>query len=555
VDHGYFNFFFYFILVVIFSIPMIPLDLMIFCQKKSNKVKLVFIYLTSSGCFMIISYFYLFKFKSRCSGWTKGLNNTYLENNSSLHGCQIQIPKQCTYKIFKYVQDYTKIRRIDCKKYNNKKLKENLLRSSSSPYINKLSKRIGFPLTNKDPICFKDIGKDNPIYKYVLDNLVDMDNGEILNKYFKEKIPEIIIDFTDNDKGKLIVDVKFNKTLSDERKLLEHNSEPYSNNILLLYIDSLSRANAIRQLKKTMNFFQKFMPYKGGFNKKYPSEKFHSFQFFKYHSFKGMTWENYPFLFYGQKKENLKKNLITKYLKKNGYITCNVHDYCDIENTITGHNISLEEIYDHQYLSCDPNQRDISVNIIRCLYGKQNIEYFLNYIEQFWRKYKNNRKYSLLLTNYGHEGTLDVIKYIDKIIADFLYRLFEDNLLKDTSILLLSDHGVGMPSVYYLYDFYKIELHLPSFFIIINDRKNISYEKQYKFIQENQQTFITAFDIYNTLGNIIYGDQYFNISNKTLEKDSPKSDLGISLFNKINSKERFPKKYFNYSSMVMNVCI
>ena len=297
------------------------------------------------------------------------------------------------------------------------------------------------------------------------------------------------------------------------------------------------------------------MPYKGGYNKKYPSEKFHSFQFFKYHSFKGYTTVNYPFLFYGQKKENIQKNLITKYLKHNGYVTCNVHDYCEVENTRTFHNLSLEEVYDHQYLSCDPNDYDISVNKIRCLYGKQNIEYFLNYTEQFWRKYKDNRKYCLLLTNFGHEGTLDVVKYVDIFIADFLYRLFEDNLLKDTSVFLLSDHGAGMPSVYYLYDFYRIELHLPAFFIIINDRKNISYEIQYKFIQENQQTFITAFDIYNTIGNLIYGDQYINILNKTLEIDSFKSALGISLFNKINSKERFPKKYLNYSTINKYVCI
>ena len=71
-------------------------------------------------------------------------------------------------------------------------------------------------------------------------------------------------------------------------------------------------------------------------------------------------------------------------------------------------------------------------------------------------------------------------------------------------------------------------------FFIINDRKNISYEKQYKYIQENQQTFITAFDIYNTSGNIIHVDNYENILNKTLKIDSPKSNLGISLFNNIN---------------------
>ena len=555
IDHGFFNFFFYFIIIIIISIIMSPYNLILYCNKDKNR-KLLLIYLGSTF-FLVFSfyYFYLLILKSNCGGWEKGLNNTSLENNSSKYGCKIKIPKTCAFKLLHKLQDYTKIMNIDCKTLNNAKLKEIFLSNINSSYINNNTKRFGFPLTNKDPICFNDSFDTNVIYQYVFNNIVDMDDKEILDKYFNNKLPEIEIDFSDNDKPKLIIDVKFNKSLSNERKLLERNSEPYSNNILLLYIDSLSRANAIRQLKKTMNFFKKFMPYKGGFNKKYPSENFHSFQFFKYHSFEGYTAINYPFLFYGQKKENYEKNLITKFLKKNGYITCNVHDYCDIENTRTFHNLSKEEVYDHQYLSCDPNERDISVNIIRCLYGKQNIEYFLNYIEQFWRKYKDNRKYSILLTNYGHEGTLDVIKYIDRILAVFLYKLFEDNLLKDTSIILLSDHGVGMPSVYYLYDFYKIELHLPSFFIIINDRKNISYERQYKFIQENQQTFITAFDIYNTLGNLIYGDQYINISNKTLEKDSSKSDLGISLFNKINPKERFPEKYFNYSSIAMDVCI
>ncbi len=132
--------------------------------------------------------------------------------------------------------------------------------------------------------------------------------------------------------------------------------------------------------------------------------------------------------------------------------------------------------------------------------------------------------------------------------------MFNENLLKDTSIILLSDHGVGMPSIYYIYDFYIREIYLPSFFIIINDRKNISYEQQYKFIHENQQNFITAFDIYNTLGNIIYGDKYNDIINKTLEIDSAKSNLGISLFDKINSKERSPKIYTNYSLMSDSVC-
>ena len=554
-NHGYFNFIFYLIIFGILNGIMLPFNIIIICMQKSHNIKILLIYVGSFCFFAIFFYLYLFNYKSNCSDWSKGLNNTHIENNAIEYGCQIKIPMKCTYKIFGIIQDYTKFRGKDCKSFNNKNLKESLLRTAGSPYIKKTSKRVGFPLTNKDPICFEDFGDYNHIYKYVFDNLIDMDNQKLLNKHYKEKLPEIEIDFDNNDIGKIIIDLKFNKTLSLERKMYENNSEPYSNNILLLYIDSLSRANAIRQLKKTMIFFEKFMAYKGGFNGKYPAEIFHSFQFFKYHSFKGYTFFNYPFLFYGQRKENKNKTAITKFLKENGYVTCNAHDYCEIENTRTYHNYSLEEVFDHQFLVCDPNNEEISINTIRCLYGKQNIEHLLNYIEQFWRKYKNNRKYASLLTNHGHEGTLSVIKYQDGIIADFLNRLYDDNLLKDTSIILLSDHGIGMPSIYYIYDFYLTEMHLPSFFIIINDRKNLSYEEQYKFIQENQQNFITAFDIYNTIGNIIYGDKYANIPNKTLYEDSPKSKLGISLFNKINKKERFPKKYTNYSEMNTEICI
>ena len=553
-DHGYFNFIFYFILVAVFIIALFPLNLMIFCFKRSNNIKILFIYLGLYLFFIILFYFYLFKFKSNCSDWTKGLNNTSLDNNSTRHGCKIQIPKICAFKIFENVQDYTKISGTDCKNFNNKYLKEKLLKNSHSRYISKKSKRIGYPLTNKVLNRCKKFSSGKCIFKYVLNNLVDMDNKKILNKYFKNKIPEIQIDFSDHDKGKLIVDIKFNKTLSDERKLIEKVSEPYSNNILLLYIDSLSRANAIRQLKKTMNFFEKFMDYKGGFNKKYPNETFHSFQFFKYHSFKGYTFHNYPLLFYGQKNKNRNKDSITKFLKENGYVTCNVHDYCEIDNTNTFHKFKRDEVFDHQYLSCDPNEKFTSANYVRCLYGKQNIEHYLNYIEQFWIKYKDNRRYASLIINHGHEGTLNVIKYQDEIIANFLNKLFDDNFLKHTAVILLSDHGVSMPSIYYLYDFYITEYNLPSFFIIINDRKNISYEKQYGYIKENQQTFITAFDIYNTIGNIIYGDKYDNIPNKTIKLDSFKSNLGISLFNKINSKERFPGKYSNFSSISLTVC-
>jgi len=124
--------------------------------------------------------------------------------------------------------------------------------------------------------------------------------------------------------------------------------------------------------------------------------------------------------------------------------------------------------------------------------------------------------------------------------------------LKDSSIFLLSDHGVGMPFFYYFYKFYKIEEQLPMLYLIINDRKNISYSQQYNNLYEIQQTFITAFDIYNALGHLIYRGDYIYIKNKTEYQDTPKSEKGQSLFYKIKQKFRTPLLFNN---MKKSVCI
>ena len=383
---------------------------------------------------------------------------------------------------------------------------------------------------------------------YTYWNLIDMD------KNFSTKFanPEYIVDFSNDPFGELIIKLNFNKTLSIERKKLENESSPYSDNIMIIYIDSFSRANSIRKLKKTLKFFEQFMSYKGGYNKKYPNEYFHSFQFLKYHSFKGATFQNFPKIFYGNYINATDFVRINKYYKMNGYITGFGIDDCNKDNTRTHHNLSEEEIYDHQLTICDPNSEGILIPKIRCLYKNISSYYLLKYIEQFWREYKYNRKFALVVINDAHEGTLEVIKYTDNIIYNFLNSLYDDNLLKASSVLLLSDHGTGMPSIYSLNDFFYIERALPMFYIIINDRKNLDYNQQYFNIHKNQQTLITAFDIYNTIANIAYGNNYNKIDTKTINKDTAKSPFGKSLFENINQKERKPNKYPN---MRKDVCI
>ena len=525
-DHGYYNIKYYFIIIIFFVVIIVISKFLLSIKKRS----IIILYICGAIIFLVLLKNLAYSFID-CKEWTKGLNNTLLDNDKEKYGCQIKIPKWCPFKIGKYFLGGNKVclsSLIDPR--------QNLIKNSKSPYINKNTLNIGYPLVNKDERLFPSVNFSS-LKNYFLDNLIDM-NNETLLKSLNEKKPEISVSFSKNNLGSMNINVNFNHTLSDERKKLEIFNEPYSKNIMLLYLDSVSRAYSIRQLRKTLKFFEKFMLFKGNHNPKFPSENFHSFQFFKYHSLHYYTVGNYPVLYYGNFR-NKKNKLITLTLKKNGYITGYTSDNCQIDFTNAFHDFSFDDIYDHQFVMCDPNKK-LPSSKMNCLYQKMPIVHQIEYIDQFWRKYRENRRFATLLTNIAHEGSLEMLKYVDNIMFNFFNNLYNDNLLKETSIFFLSDHGVGVPSIYYLNDFFKYELILPMFYLLVNDRKDVDYEKQYKYLHKNQQTFITGFDIYNTMVNLILGNKYNSqkdINNSIVAKQ------GTSLFEKINQKNRSPKIY------------
>ena len=538
-DHGAFNFIFFCIIIFLALLILLLIKILYSIIKIKYKYKLISIIL-------LLAFYNTLINPINCKDWPKGLNNTFIENDENKYGCQIIFPKKCNYKMLGYIQDLSKLYHISCLN-KRKNARYNILNYAKSPYINSDTLKFGFPITNNEE-GQKD-GKDNRLLiKYTRNNLMDM---EKLIQNENEK-PEYIVDFSKDPKGELIIKLNYNKTLSLERKKIEKDSKPYSENILIIYIDSISRNNALRKLKKTMKFIEQFMSYKGEKNNIFKNENHHSFQFFKYHSFIYGTGDNYPKLFYGNNRKGHNLVRINKYAKENGYITEQASDWCATDLTRTSHNLTKEELYDHELLICDPNYPALNSYTKRCLYGNIGSYYLLEYSNQFWRNYQNNRRFSVTIINDAHEGTLELIKYTDDLLFNFLNSLYNDNLLINTTIFLMSDHGCGMPSIYYLNDFYKIELNLPMLFIIINDRKNINYNEQYYNIQKNQQTLIIGYDIYNTISHIIYGDNYSKILPKNNLYDTPKSGNGKSILERINQKERHPK---NYSKMAVSVCI
>ena len=473
-------------------LTIIILKLLIYLFSFNNK-------LIIAKCILIALLFIFYNFHIPdiiYDDWEKGLNNTSIDDNKEIYGCKIERPKYCEYKVFSTYQDFTKMLGINCS-YKQSNYRKIILEKSRSPYITKNTIKFGFPPTNNGLIATID-GLDNKILKeYVSNNIFDIDNNW---KNFSET--EIIVDFSKDPLGELIINLKYNDTLSLERKKFENMNKPYSNNILILFLDSVSRASSLRQLNKTLKFVENFISYEGGYNANYPEQKFHSFQFFKYQSFIGRTAANFPRLYYGYKREAKKITRINKYFKENGYITNYCGHLCQKDNARTLHNTTTSKLYDHQMLLCDPNSPRYSKIIRKCFYGKDDVGFLLDYSEQFWRKYKNNRKFSTIIINSAHEGTMEVLKYLDDIIYNYLYSLYKDNLFKDTSIFILSDHGVGIQSMYYAFKFFALEAELPMLYIIVNDRKNISYQEQYSYLHENQQTFITAYD--NSKSSIIW---------------------------------------------------
>ena len=410
-DHGYYNIKYFFVIVIFFL-------LIIFFSKCLLSIKNKKILSLNILFFLLVLFSFRNEINTRfgCDDWKMGLNNTSIDNNKTKYKCLIQNPKFCQYKIGKYILDVNRFSSFKCinNAFNPRK---KILALSKSPFINDNTFHIGFPLTNKDQKILDNIYPPD-FYKYIYNNLIDMNNLTLLN-LLQDKKPEISIDFSKNNIGKMNINLNFNSTLSNERKQLEKLSNPYSKNIIVIYLDSVSRAYSIRQLKKTLKFFENFITYKGNNNSKFPFENFHSFQFFKYHSHKNYTVGNFPILFYGNHRNKSNKH-INLYFKRNGFVTAYTADTCFNDFTNAFHNFSSADAFDHHYVVCDPNFLGPTSKLY-CNYNKLYFEFLIEYANQFWRKYKDNQKFLLLLSNFAHEGSYEKLKYIDNIIHLFIY--------------------------------------------------------------------------------------------------------------------------------------
>ena len=494
--HGSYNKMVFYFLIVSFIILFL-----IFCLLKYiyTNYKIIFISLTLSFIWILI-YTYI-KITKNCNVWYDGLNGIRLENNPKFDKCKIVHPKRCWINSIDGVFDVSRILNENCNNFRGGEKAE--LLKYLSPRFN-LTQNFGYPITTK--YTWLNQSHFDRFFNNVMADMIDLDKIDY-SKIADDLKPEVVLKFDPvTEMGKIDIKINRNEILAKERNdiynTLLPKDKPKYNNILFLYIDAISRPKFIRAMKNTEKYLSKY------FNS---SEK-SFYQMMKYHNFIFFTQQNVNPMFFGESMFNSNGTSILKHIKKKGFITGHSNNICtrqlyDIEDNYT-ENIEYDN-FDHENIAmmCDPNFYNPENRFTpymgpysirrRCLYGRDTFEYILEYGEKFWETYSKEHKFLRLSFQDAHEGTLEVVKYLDVKLAEFLEKFDRKGYLKDTAVFLVSDHGNNMVGIYNIFQFedYVLEKTLGTWFMLLPKKKEIDE----KFLEINQQRLVSPYDIHDTL--------------------------------------------------------
>ena len=524
--HGSYNKMIFYVLFCAFFVLFI-----FFCLIKYiyRNYRIIFVSLTLSLIWIII--YTNIKIRKNCDTWYNGLNGIKLENNPNFDKCKIVQPKKCWINLLDGIFDVSRILNEDCNNFRGGEKME--LLKYLPPLLNS-SNEFGFPITTN--YTWLNESHFDRFFNNVMADIIPLDKYDI-NKIPKEKKPEIILNFDPiTQMGQIDISINKNQELIKTRKKLYESlplkEKPKYSNILFLYIDAISRPEFIRSMKHTQNFLSKYY---------YNSSKYSFYQMLKYQNFIFFTQQNVNPMFFGESMFNSNGTSILHHIKRKGYITGQANNICtrqlyDIEDNYT-QNISYES-FDHENIAmfCDPNFYNPENRFTpymgpysirrRCLYGKDTFEYVLEYGQKFWETYLNEKKFLRLSFQDAHEGTLEVVKYLDKKLAEFLEFFWHKKYLEDTAIFLVSDHGNNMIGFYNILQVedYVLEKTLGTWLMILPKKINVDE----KNIEINQQRLVTTYDIHDTLLDM-FG---YKLNDKVYSRK------GKSIFSEINGLER-----------------
>ncbi|CDW77562.1 duf229 domain containing protein [Stylonychia lemnae] len=475
---------------------------------------------------LIITY-YSYRFHtyiySSCENWKKGLSVGLDETNIEL--CKIPDDIQiCPFELTDGYLDLSKhFRMFQCEYQEIRPDYITTYYKTEKPYI-------GHPLSknfNYEQRWF------DTFYYEIINNSKGYDTLEeaLVNH-------EVIVD-TKN--SKMITSVLRNETLVKERQQTMEKSNKLrgdlQQNLMIVFIDTLSRQRLHKKLPETAKYLK-------GQNHK---------EFFRLHSLIGRTQENAVSILYGKTLEDFvhepaygqddrkfkgpleeKWESIFEEFKKQGFITGHTANNCEtnlffqndffdqyLKNSAPDHeNLSpMCDPHIKDYLSGDMDFRSSFASTRRCIYNKDSFEYVFEYTRQFFSAYKTENKMLFMTFMDMHEGTSEVINYLDKPLALFLKEMEDEN----TAVFMFSDHGFHMGGIRKDLAGRQQEIELYNSFMIMNNMLGLT-EQQERMLNFNQQKLLTHVHVYNFFkfwaSGVDPNDQMSMISTLPHDKDT-----------------------------------
>jgi hypothetical protein len=310
--------------------------------------------------------FYSRRIVGSCGNWEEGLAGHSIDNTGNQ--CKVPIPTMCELGIRDNWLDFSKFS-PQC--VNTK----TFLKTSSLPKGLKDRKNvthIGYPRVEDWDEYIK-INQET--YRTeVRERLIDMDDPKVPQE-IKDKT-EFVVDMSNPEHHKLEMTLKPNiKRAEEQRKLRkeiidkEKEDGTYGSrvdkNMLVIYIDNISRAHFFRKMPKTAEWLSQYVDNE--------DSDYKTYQYFRYHSSYYNTLYSNAGLYYGQVKhvDDTSKNVFDSY-SKNGYVTGFFKDSCET-NAVSVHDL---EPHTHRWdhfggeVTCDYNYDNTDFTSLRVFSGK-----------------------------------------------------------------------------------------------------------------------------------------------------------------------------------------
>lgn len=185
------------------------------------------------------------------------------------------------------------------------------------------------------------------------------------------------------------------------------------------------------------------------------------------------------------------------------YITAFGDDHFQLSNIFSKHRLHHLPS-DHYLQSFISNEGIISNESCTKTFSMQ----LLDYAKQFAALYKNKKHFGMFWISSYNNGVEVNPSDIDKDLFEFLKYITSIGILKNTFIILLSDHGITNGKLRIPVEAYYEE-RLPMLFMWIPDefKKLFTHETNNALL--NQDLLISPYDIYVTLINIISLSGFF----------------------------------------------